>query len=46
VYHLNGAQETQQLTTVAELREALGGAFGIEVPLGTELDAALGRLLA
>jgi N-hydroxyarylamine O-acetyltransferase len=45
VYHLNGAQEQRQLTSVGALREALAAAFGIEVPQGPELDLTLGRLL-
>jgi N-hydroxyarylamine O-acetyltransferase len=45
VYHLNGAQEQRQLASVTELRDVLGAVFGIDVPAGPELDAALGRVL-
>jgi N-hydroxyarylamine O-acetyltransferase len=46
VYHLDGRHEQRQLATVAELRDVLGGTFGIAVPADAGLDAALRAILA
>ena len=46
VYHLDGRREQRQLATVAELRDVLGGTFGIVVPEDAGLDAAFRALLA
>jgi N-hydroxyarylamine O-acetyltransferase len=46
IYHLDGRQEQRQLATVAELRDVLGGTFGVAVPADAGLDAALRALLA
>ena len=46
VYHLDGRHEQRQLATVAELRDVLGGTFGIAVPEDAGLDAAFRALLA
>jgi N-hydroxyarylamine O-acetyltransferase len=45
-YGLNGEMERRGIATVAELRDVLGGTFGIDTPRGTEVDAALARVLA
>jgi N-hydroxyarylamine O-acetyltransferase len=43
VHHLHGASEQRRIGGVAELRAVLETAFGIDVPEGQELDAALER---
>jgi N-hydroxyarylamine O-acetyltransferase len=45
VHHLHGASEQRRLGTVAELKETLASTFGVDVPRGTEVDAALARAL-
>jgi N-hydroxyarylamine O-acetyltransferase len=45
VHHLNGATEHRTLTTVGELRAALEGMFGLTLPIGAEIDAALERAI-
>jgi N-hydroxyarylamine O-acetyltransferase len=45
VHHLDGRREQRRLETVAELRDVLGGAFGIALPADPALDAALERLI-
>jgi N-hydroxyarylamine O-acetyltransferase len=45
VHHLTGEQEQRQMTNVAELRATLSDVFGVAVPAGATLDAALQRLL-
>jgi N-hydroxyarylamine O-acetyltransferase len=45
VHHLDGRADRRQLATVAELRDVLAGTFGIAVPEGAEIDAALARVL-
>jgi N-hydroxyarylamine O-acetyltransferase len=46
IYPLDGAPEKRTLATIAEVKEVLGGPFGIALPAGAELDAALERVLA
>src|SRR5438128_4108562 len=41
VHHLNGSTERSVLATVAQLRAALEGPFGLTLPDAPELDAAL-----
>jgi len=45
VYHVNGRIEQRELTSVAELRDVLVEAFGIDVPMDADLDAALRRVV-
>jgi len=45
VHHRSGAEERRQLGSVAELRTVLETEFGIAVPRGAVLEAALARLL-
>jgi N-hydroxyarylamine O-acetyltransferase len=45
IHYLDGRRERRQLGSVAELRDVLGGTFGIAVPEDAALDAALARLL-
>jgi N-hydroxyarylamine O-acetyltransferase len=46
IYHSDGRSERRALATVDEVRDVLGGTFGIAVPVDPALDAALARLLA
>lgn len=46
MHHLDGSSERRVLTSAAELREALEGAFRLTLPDAPELDAALERLTA
>ena len=45
VHHLRGASEQRRIDSVDELRRVLEGTFGIDVPAGQEVDAALARAL-
>jgi len=45
VHHLHGASEQQRVGSVAELKRVLESTFGIDVPRGREVDAALARVL-
>jgi N-hydroxyarylamine O-acetyltransferase len=45
VYFLDGRREQRELESVSELRDVLGGTFGIAVPHDAALEAALARLL-
>ena len=45
IHHLRGASEQRRIGSVAELRGVLDSTFGIDVPAGQELDAALARVL-
>jgi len=44
VHHLNGSAERRVLTSAAELRETLEGAFRLTLPDAPELDVALEQL--
>jgi N-hydroxyarylamine O-acetyltransferase len=44
-HHLHGASEQQRIGSVAELKKVLESTFGVAVPAGEELDAALARVL-
>ncbi len=44
-HHTGGPSEHRLLTSGAELRAALEGTFGIAVPQGADVDAALDRVL-
>jgi len=44
-HRANGTSAQQHIGSVAELRDVLRGTFGIDVPPGDELDAALARVL-
>jgi N-hydroxyarylamine O-acetyltransferase len=46
VHALDGATEQRQLGDVAELKRVLAATFGVDVPRGAEVDAALARVLA
>jgi N-hydroxyarylamine O-acetyltransferase len=46
VHPRNAATEQRQLGSVAELKSVLAATFGVEVPSGSEIDAALARVLA
>jgi N-hydroxyarylamine O-acetyltransferase len=46
VHYLNGSTERRVLTSAAELRETLQGAFRLTLPDAPELDAVLARLTA
>ena len=45
IHHLHGASEQQRIDGVAELKRVLEETFGIDVPAGHEVDAALARVL-
>ncbi len=45
IHHVGGRSEQRRIGGVAELRGVLESTFGIEVPAGQELDAALARVL-
>ncbi|MGH8773185.1 MAG: arylamine N-acetyltransferase, partial [Burkholderiales bacterium] len=46
VHHLDGRTERRILANANEMREILQGPFGLTLPDGPELDAALKRLTA
>jgi N-hydroxyarylamine O-acetyltransferase len=46
IHHVGGRSEQRRIGSVVELRGVLDSTFGIEVPAGQELDAALARVLA
>ena len=46
IHALNGTSEHQRLGSVAEVRRVLESTFGVDVPRGAEVDAALERVLA
>jgi N-hydroxyarylamine O-acetyltransferase len=46
VHHAQGDHERRVIRSVAELRAVLDSTFGVEVPAGREVDAALERVLA
>jgi N-hydroxyarylamine O-acetyltransferase len=46
IHHVHGASEQQRIGSVAELKRVLESTFGVEVPAGAEVDAALARVLA
>ena len=46
VHHANGSIEQCELKSAPELRRVLVETFGIKVPEGRDVDAALGRLFA
>jgi N-hydroxyarylamine O-acetyltransferase len=46
IHRSSGETERRRIASVAELREVLGGTFGIDAPRGAEVDAALARVLA
>jgi N-hydroxyarylamine O-acetyltransferase len=45
VHHLHGASEQRRIASVDELKRVLAETFGIDVPAGQEVDAALARAL-
>jgi N-hydroxyarylamine O-acetyltransferase len=45
VHHLHGASEQRRIGNVDELKRVLDSTFGIEVPGGEDVDAALARVL-
>jgi N-hydroxyarylamine O-acetyltransferase len=45
VHHMQGASERRRIGSVADLRDVLRSTFGIDVPEGQEVDAALARAL-
>ena len=45
VHHLHGASEQRRVGNVDELKQVLESTFGIEVPAGRDVDAALARVL-
>jgi N-hydroxyarylamine O-acetyltransferase len=46
MHHRAGLPERRRLASIAALREALAGPFGLDLPSGPALDQALARLLA
>jgi N-hydroxyarylamine O-acetyltransferase len=44
-HHLRAASEQRRIASVAELKGVLESTFGIEVPEGADVDAALARVL-
>jgi len=46
VHGSNGETEQRRLASVAEVRDVLSGTFGIDVPRGADVDAALARAIA
>ena len=45
VHHLHGESEQRRIGDVDELKGILGSTFGIDVPAGRDVDAALARVL-
>ena len=45
VHHLHGASEQRRIGNVDELKRVLDSTFGIDVPAGGDVDAALARML-
>jgi N-hydroxyarylamine O-acetyltransferase len=45
IHHLNGESEHRRLADVGELRAVLERTFGVGVPAGSEVDAALAKVL-
>lgn len=45
VHHLHGASEQRRIGDVDELKGILASIFGIDVPVGRDVDAALARVL-
>jgi N-hydroxyarylamine O-acetyltransferase len=45
VHHLHGASEQRRISNVDGLKRVLDSTFGIEVPAGEDVDAALARVL-
>ena len=45
VHHLHRASEQRRIGTIDELKGVLGSTFGIDVPDGRDVDAALARVL-
>ena len=45
LHHIDGTTERRTLTTAAELRTALKGTFGLTLPFGADIDAALERVI-
>jgi N-hydroxyarylamine O-acetyltransferase len=45
VHHLHGASEQRRIGSAAELKHLLDSTFGIEVPAGRDVEAALARVL-
>jgi N-hydroxyarylamine O-acetyltransferase len=45
IHHMHGAREQRRIGSVAELKEVLETTFGIDVPAGRAVDAALARVL-
>jgi N-hydroxyarylamine O-acetyltransferase len=45
VHHSSGASEQRRLGSVAELRQSLESTFGVALPQGGDVDAALARVL-
>jgi N-hydroxyarylamine O-acetyltransferase len=46
IHHLHGATEQRRIHDVSDLKGVLESTFGVEVPAGDEVDAALARVLA
>ena len=46
IHHLHGASEQRRIGSVAELKQVLDSTFGIDVPAGEAVEAALARVLA
>ena len=46
VHHVRGSSEQQRVGDVGELKRVLEDTFGIEAPVGRDVDAALARVLA
>jgi N-hydroxyarylamine O-acetyltransferase len=45
VHHLHGPSEQRRLGSVVELKRTLESTFGVELPQGADVDAALARVL-
>jgi N-hydroxyarylamine O-acetyltransferase len=45
IHHLGGPSEQRRIGSVTELRDVLDSTFGIDVPVGPEVDDALARVL-
>ena len=46
IHHLQGTSEQQRIGSVTELKRVLESTFGVDVPAGAEVEAALARVLA
>ena len=46
IHHLHGASEQRRIDNASDLKHVLESTFGVDVPAGREVEAALARVLA